>query len=56
MRAVEKKELIGFGTISDVLILVILFFPDTFVFGTGGRIRESPRRIDFSASDPERGF
>ena len=28
----------------------------TVVFGSGGRIRQSTRKIDFSALDPERGF
>jgi hypothetical protein len=27
-----------------------------FVFGTGGRIRQSPRKIDFSGLELERGF
>jgi hypothetical protein len=30
--------------------------PITFVFGTGGRIRQSPRKIDLSALDHERVF
>jgi len=30
--------------------------PESFVFETGGRIRQSPRTIDFSALEQERGF
>jgi hypothetical protein len=30
--------------------------PISFVFGTGGRIRQSPRKIDVSVLDHARGF
>jgi hypothetical protein len=30
--------------------------PESFVFGTVERIRQSPGKIDFSALDHERGF
>jgi len=30
--------------------------PKRFVFGTGGRIRQSPRKIDVSVLDHARGF
>jgi hypothetical protein len=29
---------------------------NSFVFGTGGRIRQSPRKIDFSDLELKRGF
>ena len=32
------------------------FLSQSFVFGTGGRIRQSPRKIDFSGHELERGF
>jgi hypothetical protein len=32
------------------------FGSEPVVFGTGKRIRQSPRKIDFSGLDDERGF
>ena len=31
-------------------------YSEGFVFGTGGRIREHPRKIDFSNLELDRGF
>jgi hypothetical protein len=40
----------------ELLLHVPTNAPQLFVFGTGRRIRQSPRKIDFSGLELERGF
>jgi len=46
----------GLLVATSLVSLIRTPFSKIFVFGTGGRIRQSPRKIDFSTFNLKKGF